>query len=392
MKRRVLHFVRKNSQLKSSFINNQISHHINFDPFIAFRKNVFESNYDGFVDYKLEENNYLDLDENETIIENIRFKTNKTLSGRQVLLIKDYIKKNGIDICHFHYGTDCGVFYPFQNKLRIPSIVSFYGYDAFSFPKRFWGYGKKYLNKRVFNKIDCILAMTPEMREDLINIGCPSEKIEVHYHGVPSKIFNGIGRTYNQVNSDFTLLNISYFDPVKGHIFIFKALKQLISQGFINIKLRIGGYGFFESKLRDFVDENHLGQCVSFLGPLIYGSTEMITEYEKADVFVHPSVVTIDDKEGIPGAIVEAMFAGLPVISSYHGGIPFIIENEKTGLLVKEWDIIGLADAIKRLFLDKKSREIIGKAGQDYALKHLDIEEKEGELEKIYNRFIDNQR
>jgi colanic acid/amylovoran biosynthesis glycosyltransferase len=390
IKKKVLYFIRKRSQLDSSFIVNQLAYHNQFEPFVVFRKN------DSTGESELLENCYersilsLDLSENETFLEKIRYRTNRTLSGRQLRMIDVFIISNNIGICHFHYGTDCGVFYPLQTKLRMPSIVSFYGYDAFSFPKRFLGYGKKYLNTRVFTKVDCILAMSPEMGKDLIRIGCPSEKIKVHYHGVPSKIFNSIGRTYNQVNNEFTLLIISYFDPVKGHIFILKALIQLIAQGLTNIKLRIAGYGFFESTIRDFTDENHLAQYVSFLGPLKYGSSELITEYKNADAFIHPSVVTKDDKEGIPGSIVEAMFAGLPVISTYHGGIPFIIENEKTGLLVKEWDIAGLANAIAKLMFDRVLREKIGKAGQEYALKHLDMDEKERELEEIYNKLIEN--
>ena len=391
MKNKVLHFIRKISQVDSSFIKNQIICHLEFEPSLVFRKNDINSTCHSIKGLNLRAENCLDLSENETFLEKIRYRTNKTLSNRQIKLTEDIIQKDGIDICHFHYGTDCGIFYPLLKRIKIPSIVSFYGYDAFSFPKRFYSYGKKYLHNRVFSKIDCILAMSPEMKKDLIKVGCPSEKIEVHYHGVPSSIFNGIKKTYSQVNNEFTLLNISYFDPVKGHKFIFTALKQLIERG-SKIRLRIGGNGFYELKLKEYVDNNKLGEFISFLGPLKYGSKEMINEYNNADAFIYPSVITKDDKEGIPGAIVEAMFAGLPVISTYHGGIPFIIENEKTGLLVKEWDIVGLASAIKKLILDKKLREQIGKAGQEYALKYLDIAEKERKLEDIYNKLIDDWR
>jgi len=53
------------------------------------------------------------------------------------------------------------------------------------------------------------------------------------------------------------------------------------------------------------------------------------------------------DKEGIPGTIIEAMSCGLPIVSTYHAGIPYVIENNKTGLLVKEWDLDALGTAIK---------------------------------------------
>lgn len=388
MKKKVLHLVRKNSQLKDSFINNQITNHQEFEPLIAFRKNSNKENNGGFAEMDLNKYKYLDLSQDETKWENYLFKTIKYLSKRQVEKILDFIEQDKINICHFHYGTDCGVYYPLSKKLRIPSVVSFYGYDSFSFPKRFCGYGKIYLHNRVFSQVGRILAMSEEMKIDLLKIGCPAEKIIIHYHGVPSGIFNGLKKTYEQSHESFTLLNISYFDPVKGHIFIFEALKLLIDKGFSNIKLKIIGQGFYESVLNKFVIENNLNKYVCFLGPLPYGSEAMISEIKNADAFIHPSVVTKDDKEGIPGALVEAMFAGLPVISTYHGGIPYVIEDNKTGFLVNEWDVDGLSMAIEKLMNNKNLREQFGKTGMKYAVENLDLNEKEKELEEIYQRLI----
>lgn len=71
MKRKVLHFVRKNTQLKASFINNQISNHLDFEPLIVFRENVSKLNDGGFADFNLKEYNYLDLSESETMTEKL---------------------------------------------------------------------------------------------------------------------------------------------------------------------------------------------------------------------------------------------------------------------------------------------------------------------------------
>ena len=82
------------------------------------------------------------------------------------------------------------------------------------------------------------------------------------------------------------------------------------------------------------------------------------------------------------------MSAGIPVISTCHAGIPYIIESGKTGLLVAEYDYDALTLAIQQLMQNRDLREKIGKAGQEYALQHLDIEDKERELEEIYKRFM----
>jgi len=381
-----LHFVRKNTQLQSPFINYQIKNHQNFEPLIAFRKTYEKENEGGFAKLDLNKYKYLDLGQDETKWEKIIFKTIRILSKRQVSNILDFIKREKIDICHFHYGTDCGVFYPLLKQLKIPSVVSFYGYDCFSFPKKLWGFGKKYLNGRVFKEISRVLTMSPEMKTDLLKIGCPEEKILFHYHGIPSEAFFFRNRNYDRGKKVFELLSVSYLDPVKGHLFSFKALQKIVIAGNSNIRLKIIGKGFYKQVLKKYIKENGLNDYVVFLGSV--SSAHLLAELENADGFIHPSVITKNDKEGIPGAIVEAMFSGLPVIATYHGGIPYIIENNKTGILVKEWDIAALSDAIVKLSQNPKLREELGTAGQKYALAELNLLEREKELERIYDSLI----
>ncbi|HEB83453.1 MAG TPA: glycosyltransferase, partial [Bacteroidetes bacterium] len=103
-----------------------------------------------------------------------------------------------------------------------------------------------------------------------------------------------------------------------------------------------------------------------------------------------PSVISPKkEKEGIPGTIIEAMASGLPVISTTHAGIPYVIESGRTGLLVDEWDVDALAGAILKLVHSRDLRETIGRAGQEYALNHLDLVHKEAELEAIYDSLLE---
>ena len=129
---------------------------------------------------------------------------------------------------------------------------------------------------------------------------------------------------------------------------------------------------------------------VKMNGKIIYGSDIHLKALFNADVFIHPSVTAENgDKEGIPGAIVEAMASGLPVISTYHAGIPYIIENQQTGVLVNEWDVDALAEGILELAENSSKRKMIGLAGQEYAMNNLDLFEKEKELEEIYMSLIE---
>lgn len=386
MKKTVVHFIRKSTQLKASFIQNQILNHINYKPVIIFK---YDSKKDdgGFAEFDNDNIPILNLWGDKGFKSKWLYKYPKLITREDVKIINEFLGKHKVSILHFHYGTDAGVYFPFLKQTKIPSIVSFYGYDAFSFPKIFFGYGKRYLKNRVFKYMDAALAMTAEMKNDLLSIGCSEEKIKIHYHGIPAD-FLDYKRNYNNSKSIINILILSYLDPVKGHIFLLRSLRRLINDGFNNFKLSIVGDGHYQNIIQNEVENIKLNSFVKFLGAVKYNSKDYKKVFDEADIFIHPSVITKDDKEGIPGALVEAMFAGLPVISTYHGGIPYVLENEKTGLLVNEWDVKSLTEAIIKIITEKELRKRLGKAAREYAIKNLDLKQKQVELEQIYDQLL----
>jgi colanic acid/amylovoran biosynthesis glycosyltransferase len=390
-RKRVAHFIRKDAQLKASFIRNQIANHVRYNPILIWRKERPKRYDGGYARFDTTAYPTLNLSEEEGWREKALFIGPKVLSARQVDKILHTLDKNEVSVCHFHYGSDCGIFSPLLTRLKIPSVVSFYGYDCSSFPGRYLGYGKVYLQKRVFADISAVLAMSEDMRNDLIRLGCPKEKIIVHYYGSEVKRFFMV-RPYDRKES-IELLILASLVPQKGHMTLLKSLVRLIASGVSNFTLRIVGTGELENQLKSYVLRNNLSQHVVFTGPIPYASQEMMAEYRRADIFIHPSVEAANgDKEGIPGTIVEAMASGLPVVSTYHAGIPYIITDHYTGLLVKEYDIEALSHSIHRLMTELNLRKRIGLAGQQYASEYLDITQKEIDLEKIYDDVITNAR
>ncbi len=86
---------------------------------------------------------------------------------------------------------------------------------------------------------------------------------------------------------------------------------------------------------------------------------------DQAHILVAPSVTAQDgDQEGIPVVIMEAMAAGLPVVSTRHSGIPELVEDGVTGLLVPERDPEALAQALRRLVLDAPGWPEMGRRGR----------------------------
>lgn len=377
---KVLHITRKSSQLSygTPFIFLQISNHIDFTPYQGCFINSEVSDPEIYRNPTI----IFPNDDNE-----IRyFKCFKHIPRKTAERIKSFIEANRISIVHFHYGSDTVIYWNLIRVLEIPFMVSFYGYDVTSFPRWYMGLGGFLLRKVVFSNAFSILAMSPQMKEDLLKLGCAESKIVVHYFGNDLSLFLNKNRDYS-ANGKLKLLIMASLIAQKGHLFLLSSLLKL--EGNIPYHLTIVGEGELEPVIRKFVEENNLSSVVTFKKNLPYGSREMLNEYRNADIYLQPSVTSSrNEKEGIPGAMIEAMAMGLPVISTYHSGIPHVIRNNENGLLVHEWDVDKLGSAIDKLLSDCTLRKRLGITAQAFVESELDCRKKAAELESIYHDAI----
>jgi colanic acid/amylovoran biosynthesis glycosyltransferase len=99
---------------------------------------------------------------------------------------------------------------------------------------------------------------------------------------------------------------------------------------------------------------------------------EVMEEMQGSHIYVQHSVTDFEgDQEGLPNSILEAMAAGLPVVSTFHSGIPEIVENGKTGFLVQEFDYAGMAEKLSLLLKDKDLYFDMRNNAIEYASKRL---------------------
>lgn len=380
----MLHITRNTFQLSKGtpFVYLQIKKHIDF---IAYQASFINT------EPQLDTINALYLNDIEIICkgfyDKFYFKLFKHISRHSAKCINEYIQENQISIVHFHYGSDATIYMNLIKILKVPFIVSFYGYDCTSFPTRYFSFGKFLLKQIVFKHSGYLLAMSPDMKNDLIKLGCDEKKILVHYFGNEIDKFVCKNRNYNKQGPLKLLIMASLFEK-KGHLFLLKSLVKLNSFH-IQYKLTIVGQGPLEKKIKDFVLENHLSNNVEFKKNIPYGTPEMINEYLSADIYLQPSVTTKNnEKEGIPGALIEAMATGLPVISTYHAGITYVVKNNETGLLINEWEVDRLSERILTLLTHPALREKLGRSAQAFVLNELDCNIKAKELENIYLKAI----
>jgi len=117
--------------------------------------------------------------------------------------------------------------------------------------------------------------------------------------------------------------------------------------------------------LKEQITRLDLVDYVQFSGKV--SREELAQRYRQADLFVFPSLW--NELFGIPTA--EANASGVPVITSRIAGLPEVVEDEKTGLLVPPGDPTALADAIIRLLEDEELRRSMGQAGRERVLQHF---------------------
>jgi glycosyltransferase involved in cell wall biosynthesis len=94
--------------------------------------------------------------------------------------------------------------------------------------------------------------------------------------------------------------------------------------------------------------------------------------------------------EGTPNCVMEALSCGLPIVATRVGGIPDIVEHERTGLLIDKGDVKGLAAALLTLLRDPNRCACMGQAARAFARVHLDARKTASRLVELYNELIVN--
>jgi colanic acid/amylovoran biosynthesis glycosyltransferase len=252
---------------------------------------------------------------------------------------KDYVKKNKISLIHAHHGQLGVLLLPFKDKTKLPLVTSIRGRDA-TMANQPIGYLDNM--KRLFERGERFFPVCHYLAERLIAWGCPPEKIRVLYGGVDLDQFHY--RAPNIEGSSQNILSMGRLVEKKGHHILMQAFQKIRSK-FPNATLTIIGGGEMEEYLKSLAIQLELGDSFRLLNHL--PKAQVREQMAKADLFCAASLEASNgDVEGIPNVLKEAMATGIPVVSTYHAGIPELITNDKEGVLIQENNVDALAGAL----------------------------------------------
>jgi glycosyltransferase involved in cell wall biosynthesis len=169
---------------------------------------------------------------------------------------------------------------------------------------------------------------------------------------------------------------------VKGQTYLVEACRLLAEEG-ICVDCTLIGEGRDRRALERQIADAGLDGRITLAGRRT--RAEVAELLLSADVLVAPSVPTRKGKrEGIPVALMEAMSGGVAVVASDISGIPELVENEATGLLVPPRDAPALADALRRLHDDLSLRRRLGLAGREKVVREFDVRKSAGALARRF--------
>jgi len=304
--------------------------------------------------------------------------TNRNLSR----VIKKSGRRHKVKIIHAHFGQNGGASIPLKRELKVPLITSFYGHDI----------GKSVsLFSRVYAKLislgDCFLALSKDMKQDLIKQGFPSDKILVHHLGVNLNEF----KTKKSTGKEFKVLIVANLLERKGIHHAIRAFRYLHNKYKDSFMTVVGAPKPYQNEIFTLISRLGLKDVVTYINNHdTENPRQTIKDYmSSCDIFVLPSITLSDgSKEGTPVVLMEAQASCKPCISTYHAGIPEVVIDGQTGFLVNERDVEAIADRMEILYNDKNLRCQMGHNGRKHIDEQFNITTQNQKLREIYKDLI----
>jgi glycosyltransferase involved in cell wall biosynthesis len=208
-----------------------------------------------------------------------------------------------------------------------------------------------------------------------------ASKLHLIYHGLDLSKFDP-ARQLSRNGQRPLLLAVGQLREKKGFSYLINACRLLQDRGY-DFSCEIIGGGPEHSRLEALIADLHLEGTVILHGPLPH--SEVLTTYTLATLFVLPCIMAKDgDRDGIPNVLLEAMAMQVPVVSTQLSGIPEVIEDGLTGLLVPSEDKDALAQAMARLLENPDLRAELGREGRKRVEERFDIHKNIGRLVELF--------
>jgi len=304
-----------------------------------------------------------------TIEGNVRFRK-RVLALSPLLFIAAYrafrrlVLEKKPDILHAHWILPNGfIAAHVAQSTGVPLLIQLHGSDVFTAEKNALF---RSMARFAASQAQYIVSPSPDLTSRLGNIG-----IDVSGFGlVPNTVESGfstdvsgddVSRLRDRLGippDHLVVLAMGRMVHVKGFTYLLEGFRRIAAEH-RNVTLVLAGGGILFDGIRDYAGRLGIGHRVIMPGAVM--RSDVPVYFKMTDLFVVPSIRHESGAvDGLPVVVPEAMAAGLPIIASDVGGIPVLVRDGLTGILVHERDADALAGALDRLIRDEGLRKELG--------------------------------
>lgn len=290
--------------------------------------------------------------------------------------LRESLREHNPDVVLCEFGPTAAHSLRVVRDLGLPMLVFFHGYDI-SIPHMIDG-NNGYAD--VIAYADKIFAVSRDMEKKIIGLGARPEQVvynpcapndeyfKINRSTKPQQLFVAAGRLTNKKAPYITLL----------------AFKEVLAKH-PKAKLIIAGDGDLHQVCRDLAAYHGIQESVELPGA--YDAAKLQGWFEQAAALVLHSVTAENgDQEGTPVVVLEALAAGLPVVSTKHAGIKDVVVDGQTGYLVDEYDIKGMAAKMSSILDSPKQATVLGLEGRKFVSQGLTMKHHIGKIDRaVYN-------
>lgn len=259
------------------------------------------------------------------------------------------IRKNRYDVMNTHFAVPTGPLGNILSKMfKIPNVLSIHGGDIYDPSKKMSPHKSPFFRrvvKRMLNKSDCIVAQSSNTQQNAIDYYSPNKEVKIiplAYH--PPVIPDLTRKDLGISEDEFVITTVGRVVKRKDLPTAINALAKIKNK---KIKLYIMGDGPERQVLQELASDLNISDRISFLG--FVDDEQKYAYLNNSDLFMMTSL-----HEGFGIVFMEAMYCGLPIVSTNHGGQVDFLFEENNALLLDVGDVDKCAASVERLYSDKK--------------------------------------
>lgn len=296
--------------------------------------------------------------------------------------LRNILKNLQPDLLNAHFASGYGTLARLSHFH--PYILNVWGSDVYDFP------AKSSLHRSLIQanlKIaDWIVSTSHVMAKQTRTVLPDIKKLSVVPFGIDTTLFTPTSSP--KENDTLVVGTVKSLAPKYGIDLLIRAFalarEQLEPDLAAKLRLLIVGGGPEETNLKQLAQALGIANVTTFVGAVSH--SEVPTYLHQLDVYVALSRM---DSESFGVAILEASACALPVVVANVGGLPEVVEHDKTGWIVPKEDWQAAAQALEFLVRDSQLRSSLGKAGRDFVFTHFDWQKNVSQMETVYQNVIE---